>query len=197
MSEDKTFHRLVVGLGNPGIRYRDTWHNLGSRIIQEISRRKNLEFKPGKGEYFYAQYRKSCYLTTLMIPTGYMNRSGLPVAEWIRYYRIPVEELLVVLDDHDLPLGRIRIRANGSSGGHRGLEDIILKLNSSDFPRLRVGIQIGSEKGNLSDQVLSKIPKRYREDVEHVVVTAADAVEMIEEHGLIRAMNHYNSLEIL
>ena len=197
MHSEKTVHRLVVGLGNPGVRYQNTWHNLGSRTVEEISRRQNLAFKPGKGEYFYSQYRQPNCLMTLMIPTGYMNRSGLPVAEWMRYYRIPVEELLVILDDHDLPLGRIRIRAGGSAGGHRGLEDIIIKLNSSDFPRIRIGINVDKERINLSDQVLSKIPNRYRDDVDHIIVTAADAVEMIEEKGLTKAMNHYNTLNFL
>lgn len=190
-------HRLVVGLGNPGKRYLDTWHNLGSRVLGEICRRLNLSFKAGKGEYLYTQHRQPGSLTTFMIPTGYMNRSGLPVAEWMRYYRISTRELLVLLDDHDLPLGKIRIRAGGSAGGHRGLEDIIVKVNSSDFARIRIGIQVDEELINLSDQVLSKIPRKYRDDVDHIIVQAADAVEMIAEKGLTRAMNHHNALNFL
>ncbi len=125
-----------------------------------------------------------------------MNRSGGPVAQWVRFYKLPFENLLVILDDHDLPLGRIRLRTRGSSGGHRGLEDIILQLGSEDFPRLRVGIRTDEEHPDLMRQVLAKIPPRFKDDVDRVIETAADAVETALDRGLAAAMTRFNALEI-
>jgi len=189
--------RLIVGLGNPGRRFQDTWHNAGSKTVEELARRWQIEFKPGKGDFFYAHRLTASVDTVLLIPTSFMNLSGTPVSGWIRYNRIKLEDTLVIFDDHDIPFGRMRIRPNGSSGGHRGLEDIILKLGSIEIPRLRIGIQIDGERPDLAQQVLSKIPPRLRDDFNLVISTAADVVERIIAEGLTSAMNCYNGLEIL
>ena len=187
---------LIVGLGNPGQRYRNTWHNMGYRTVEELGRRWGVSFKPGKGDFFFGENRTVDSSVTLMAPTSFMNRSGIPIADWLRYYRLSVENLLVIFDDHDLPLGRIRIRTGGSAGGHRGLEDIIMKLGTFDFPRLRIGIRTDDDIPDLSRQVLSKIPKKYTDDVEQVVQTAADAVEMALAEGYDKVMSYYNGLII-
>ena len=188
--------RLIVGLGNPGRRYRDTWHNLGARTVEELTRRRGVAFRPGRGEFFIAEHSTQSGAVSLMIPTSYMNRSGGPVAGWMNYYRIDPIDLLVIFDDHDLPLGRIRLRPSGSSGGHRGMEDIIRLLGTDQFSRLRIGIQAEGEHPELTDQVLSKIPPSHRETVDKVIAAAADAVETLLEKGLQAAMNIYNSMLI-
>lgn len=182
--------RLIVGLGNPGKRYADTWHNLGARVALELVKRWRVSFKKGRGECQIAE--SGADRPALMIPTSYMNRSGEPVAGWANYHKVSPEEMLIVLDDHDLPLGKLRLRPYGSSGGHNGLSDIIEKLDSKQIPRLRIGIRTGREADGLADQVLSPIPSRLREDVNIVIQTAADAVEMAVRDGVSAAMNRYN-----
>ncbi len=188
--------RLIVGLGNPGRRYRDTWHNLGARTVEELARRRGVALKPGRGQFFMAEYAGSGGEVNLMIPTSYMNRSGGPVVEWMNYHRLEPADIMVIFDDHDLPLGRIRLRPSGSSGGHRGMDDIIWLLESDQFPRLRVGIKVDSEHPELTDQVLSKIPRLQRGIVDEVVATAADAVETTLEEGIDMAQARFNGIII-
>jgi PTH1 family peptidyl-tRNA hydrolase len=102
--------RLIVGLGNPGKLYRDTWHNLGAATVERLAARWGVMFQPGKGDFIYAETFRKRRKVTLLIPTSYMNRSGGPVALWLRYHRVAPEQVLIVFDDHDMPLGRIRIR---------------------------------------------------------------------------------------
>ncbi len=188
---------LIAGLGNPGNQYAGTWHNLGAQVVQELADRWHVTLMPGKGKFLYAAKDVSEKKVVLMIPTAFMNLSGAPVAGWIHYYKIPLENLLVIFDDHDLPLGKIRLRKQGSSGGHRGLEDIILRLNTESVPRLRVGIQTDLEHGDLANQVLSKIPSGATDDVTKMIKICADAVEKILNFGFPDAMNYFNGLKIL
>jgi len=187
---------LMVGLGNPGIRYRNTWHNLGAMTIAEVARRWNLSLRPGKGEYFSAERTWGEERVMLMIPTSFMNRSGAPVAAVMRYFHIPPEQVVVIYDDHDLPLGKIRIRQEGSSGGHRGMEDIIRMTGTSSISRLKIGIQTGREQPDLADQVLSPIPKSLTASVERIVNVAADGVEIILGDGILAAMERVNGLNL-
>ena len=195
MSDDLDY--LIVGLGNPGSRYRNTWHNIGALTVEELARRWEIELKPGKGDFFIGGRKNGDTKTTLMIPTSYMNRSGSPVAGWVRYYNIALENIIVIYDDHDLPFGKIRLRTSGSSGGHRGLESIILRLNNDQIPRLRIGIRLGNEYPDLARQVLSKIPASLEADVVKVTDTTADAVEEVLNNGFLVTMNYYNGIEIL
>ena len=174
--------RLIVGLGNPGTKYRDTWHNLGFKVVEILAGRWNISFKPGKGEYLVADTSKFGGATLLM-PTTYMNRSGIAVGAWIRYFKVTPEQVLVVYDDHDLPFGSIRLRASGSAGGHNGMSDIIRSLQSESIPRLRIGIRTDSEFADLADQVLTAIPKRLEVDVNKVIIQAADTAESIVSRG--------------
>lgn len=187
--------KLIVGLGNPGKKYSDTWHNLGARVVQELARRWKIEFRSGRGECIVA-IPDSAAGATLLIPVSYMNRSGEPVSSWMRYYHINPAELLTIFDDHDLPLGRIRLRASGSAAGHRGMEDVIARMGTDQIPRLRIGIRTDREHPDLANQVLSKIPKKLNARVEAVIQTAADAADAICRAGLIEAMSDYNGIEI-
>lgn len=188
--------RLIVGLGNPGRRYRNTWHNLGARSVETLASRWGVIFKPGKGDFLVTEANLSRKRTNLMIPTSFMNRSGGPVAEWVRYYKLTPDELMVIYDDHDLPLGKIRIRERGSSGGHHGMDDIIRRLGFDDFPRLRIGIRTEHEAEDLTRQVLTRIPKTFIETVSEIITIAADAVELILKESISAAMMKYNKMDI-
>lgn len=188
---------LIVGLGNPGQRYENTWHNIGVRAVNEIADRYGVQLRPGKGEFYSAEISQKGKKYVLLFPTGFMNRSGTVVAGWIQYYKIPLKNVLVIFDDHDLPFGRIRLRSAGTSGGHRGMDDIILRTGSDKIHRLKIGIRLNHEIPDLAKQVLSKIPNSINRDVEKVIKIAAKAVDEILNVGFIPAMNYYNGLEII
>ncbi|MCF7811294.1 aminoacyl-tRNA hydrolase [bacterium] len=188
--------RLIAGLGNPGKRYHNTWHNLGAMTVERLAARRGVALKAGKGDFFIAETTSSAGKTSLMIPTSFMNRSGAPISTWLRYYKVDVDEILVIYDDHDLPLGKIRIRKSGSSGGHRGMDDIIRMTGTDQIARLRIGIQTDLESRELSNQVLSKIPSALTEKVNEIINTALDAVDVIQKEGLDSAIIKYNKFEI-
>ena len=188
--------RLIAGLGNPGAKYQKTWHNLGFRVIELLAERWKITFKIGKGEYLAAETAQFGGVT-LLKPTSFMNRSGLPVGNWVRYRKVESNRLLVVYDDHDLPFGSIRIRESGSAGGHNGMADIIRNLQSEAVPRIRIGIRTESELTDLADQVLTPIPKRLEAEVESIISTAADAIENILTTGSIASGNRNQRLTIL
>ena len=188
---------LVVGLGNPGIRYTNTWHNIGAEVVEKLAKRWDLKLKPGKSNCVYTEGVYAGTRCYMLIPTNYMNRSGESVSSFIRYFNLSPENILVIYDDHDLPLGKVRFRKVGTSGGHRGIDDVILRLNTLNFKRLKVGIQVSVEKRDLSHQVLSKIPAQYRKDVDIVIEHSCDAIEKTIEHDFTKAMNYYNGLELL
>ena len=188
--------RLVVGLGNPGIKYRDTWHNLGARTVEELIRRLELTPKSERRGYVGAEWHRGDQRTMLMIPMAFMNCSGGVVAGWIYYFGVHPGQALVICDDHDLPLGVIRLRTSGSSGGHKGLKDIISRIGTENIPRLRIGFKTDNERPDLSHQVLSSIPKDLETIADQVISTAADAVEMIFQDGFEAAMNRYNGMKI-
>lgn len=189
--------RLIVGLGNPGSRYKNSWHNLGATVIEILAERWKTAFKPGKGSWFSTDHIDSHGKTTLMFPTSYMNRSGGPVGEWVRYYKVEPEEILIIYDDHDLPLGRIRLRERGSSGGHNGMDDIIRCLSTDGIPRLKIGIRTAREKADLAGQVLSIIPKQLKDDVGIVIAHSIDAIGMVRSEGILPAADKYNGMELL
>lgn len=187
---------LIVGLGNPGARFANTWHNIGADIVSMLAERWSLKLKPEKSNCVSAEgvyFGAKCYL---LIPTNYMNRSGEAVSAFIRYFSLNPANLIVIYDDHDLPLGKIRLREVGTSGGHRGVDDVILRLNTKNFKRLKVGTLVNIERRDLSHQVLTRIPILYRKDVDIVLEHSADAIEMSIERDFSRAMNHYNGLEL-
>jgi peptidyl-tRNA hydrolase, PTH1 family len=192
-----SFVRLIVGLGNPGERYRDTWHNLGARTVELLAQRAGTALRPGRGESLMAEASVGGLPVMLMVPTSYMNRSGGPVALWLNYYKAPPEELLVIYDDHDIALGRLRLRATGTSGGHRGMEDIIQLLGSTDFPRIRIGIRTEREHPVLADQVLAPIPRVYADTVDNIISAAANAAESVVLEGITEAANRYNGMDFI
>lgn len=183
--------KLVVGLGNPGSRYADTRHNIGFMLVDRLAQRHGaaISKKQCSGLVGFAESpgEKLC----LAKPQTYMNLSGETVGCLMRYYKVPVAGLLVVYDDRDLPLGRLRLRDGGGAGGHRGIESIIAVLGTQQFPRLRIGIGRPSEVDAV-DHVLGRFSPDERQTVTETLDRAADAVEVVLRDGLVRAMNEFN-----
>ena len=147
---------ILVGLGNPGDKYSTTKHNFGYWVIDSIIKKCSLKLKAGKGDYLYAQHGDSF----LVKPTSYMNSSGLAVNQILDYYKASIEDLVIIYDDIDLPLGTIRFRDKGGPAGHRGIENIIYQLRSESFLRLRLGIAVEDLHMKPSEKyVLSPFPK--------------------------------------
>jgi len=184
--------KLVVGLGNPGTKYRNTRHNVGFRTIDELARRSGImttrrRFSGEVGSGSIGGQR-----VILLKPMTYMNCSGHSVREAMTYYKLDLEDLLVIVDDLALPVGRLRIRAKGSAGGHNGLADIIDELGGTDgFCRLRIGIgQVQGER--MVDHVLSAFSPQEKTVIEPAIGRAADAVEGWLTGGPEVAMNRFN-----
>jgi peptidyl-tRNA hydrolase, PTH1 family len=184
--------KLVVGLGNPGRKYEGTRHNIGYAILAEVARICGTSSPKHKfhGEVMDAEIGGQKAL--LLSPLTYMNVSGLSVAEAKTFYKIPEEDMLVLCDDLNLPLGKLRIRLQGSSGGQKGLDDIINRLGTENFPRLRVGVGSPPPNYDWADFVLSKFNRDEIPQIELAVRRAADAVKAWARDGIESCMNQYN-----
>ena len=151
---------IIVGLGNIGKEYECTHHNIGFMVLDEVAKANNLEFKlEKKHQAFVAEYIYKGEKHLLVKPTTYMNNSGISVRSIIDYYKKTNEDVLIIYDDLDLPLGQIRIRKNGSAGGHNGIKSIIAHLNTQEFSRVRIGIKKEKEMDTIN-YVLSKFSKK-------------------------------------
>jgi PTH1 family peptidyl-tRNA hydrolase len=186
--------KLIVGLGNPGREYRETRHNVGFLVVEEIGRRHGLGWALAPSQVPDASIAKKFGAEPVMLakPLTYMNRSGDAVAALARYFDVAVADLLVVVDEAALPLGKLRARAHGTAGGHNGLKSIIDRLGTSEFSRLRLGVGRGDARRDLGDHVLSTFDGGERADVESLITRAADAAEMFAAEGIIKVMNVYN-----
>jgi len=186
--------KLVVGLGNPGREYRDTRHNIGFMVADELVRRFGGEFGQAPGQVPDTLVAKRFGGDGLLVakPLTFMNRSGDAVAGLVRYFDIAAADLLVVVDEVALPFGKVRARARGSAGGHNGLKSIIERLGTSDFARLRLGVGRGDARRNLADHVLSRFEPQETALLEAFVTTAAEAAEMFAVEGIGKVMNAYN-----
>jgi len=184
--------KLVVGLGNPGRRYEGTRHNIGYAVLRELARRFATSKPWGKfhGEVVEADLGGQKPL--LLSPTTFMNRSGTSVQEAKRFYKLADEDLLIICDDLNLPIGKLRFRSRGSSGGQKGLEDIIGRLATEEFSRLRIGVGAAPEGWDWADFVLSRFTPEETSVVERAVATAADAVAVWAREGIAFCMNQYN-----
>ena len=187
--------KLIVGLGNPGREYRDTRHNVGFLVLDEMARRQQLTWAmaPAQVPDAFVVKRFGAVPLLLAKPLTFMNRSGDAVAALARYYGIDTADLLVVVDDVDLPFERLRARARGSAGTHNGLRSIVARLGSTDFPRLRLGVGRGDARRDLADHVLSKFEPGELAALDTFVTRAADAAEMFAADGIAKVMNTYNA----
>lgn len=190
MDETAAQIRLIVGLGNPGAEYERTRHNIGFNVVELLAAEWGLTWQHSKS--WDALWAKGEY-GILVKPTSYMNRSGEPLAAVADFYKIEPAQILVVLDDLALELGRLRIRLEGGTGGHNGLESIIMHFGTEAIPRLRVGIGAAPSAG-ATDYVLGRFFEEERPVVEKAVARAADAVKCAIDKGALSAMNLFNKI---
>ncbi|MCP3979912.1 MAG: aminoacyl-tRNA hydrolase [bacterium] len=192
--------RLVIGLGNPGERYRDTRHNVGFRVLDRLARRADVRFRADRilrSQAWIAKMRGPSGRVVLAKPRTYMNRSGRAVATLCRRFAVPTEQVLTVYDDIDLQLGRMRIRPSGSSGGHNGIRSLMTELGSGEFLRVRIGIRGDRPEGQeLADYVLGRFTADEESLVEPLTDLAADAVGCVLAEGVVAAMNLFNARRI-
>jgi PTH1 family peptidyl-tRNA hydrolase len=182
--------KAIVGLGNPGDQYRDTRHNVGFMVVDEMARRHDMRWRT-EGRVSFAKHFGTPEFVVAK-PHTFMNLSGFAVAEFANYRHIDVGDLLVVVDDVDLPLGRMRARARGSAGTHNGLKSVVEQLGTSEFPRLRVGVGRGDRRRDLADYVLATFEQTEKAVLEDIIARAADAAEMFAVEGIDKVMNRYN-----
>lgn len=194
--------RLVVGLGNPGPEYDSTWHNLGFQSVRALAASLRTSVKSHR-DALIGRGRYAGNDVFLMLPQSYMNLSGRPVERFVREHRIDVDEILVILDDHDLPRGQLRLRSEGGDGGHRGLRSILHELGSQRVARLRIGIRdeaIDPEVGgydDLADRVLEPLSAAEKEHFDAMAEGAAQAALAWISVGVVAAMNRHNRQKIL
>lgn len=185
--------KLVVGLGNPGRKYEGTRHNVGFEVLADLAKR----FGQGAARSSFQAEVVDANLggerVVLLCPQTFMNNSGASVVRARDFYKLENHELLVICDDFNLPLGRLRFRAKGSSGGQKGLDDIIRRLGSDEFARLRIGIGQPPESWDPADYVLGRFAKAERAEADAAVWRAADAAVAWVRDGIEKCMNQYNA----
>lgn len=183
---------VIVGLGNPGQKYAGTRHNVGFELIDRLIAVQSVSMGPGKGPFLIGTTRINNQKVALVKPTTYMNNSGDAVQQVLNWYKLPPEECLVCYDDLDIEIGNIRLRAKGSAGGHNGIKDIIKKLGSKSFPRLRIGIGDKFARGLQVNYVLSQFSSEERKNVDKALNLAEEAVLTFIREGIEKAMNDFN-----
>jgi len=184
--------KMVVGLGNPGREYADTRHNIGFRVVDSLAQKLKIDVKKRKFAARFGRGESGDKKLILLKPWQFMNRSGSAVAKAMAFYKLSVGGLLVVSDDMALAVGAVRLRAKGSAGGHNGLADVIEKLGTDQFGRLRVGIG-KSDRVDDVDYVLSRPSEKERLLLDKATERAQEAVFCWVEHGIETAMNEFNS----
>lgn len=194
MTEGFSDRKLVVGLGNPGEKYSQTRHNAGFLVLDRLAMEKKLTWKTeNRFRSQIAELRDDLGLVMVAKPQTYMNLSGLAVGLISGFFKLNPANILVVLDDADLPFGKVRMRPEGSSGGHHGLESIEKHLKTTMFPRLRVGIsRVAADQRDIAGHVLGAYSDEEWVQMRHVEGHAADQILCWLQHGVLQAMNLYN-----
>ena len=187
--------KVIVGLGNPGRKYEGTRHNVGFDVVDQLAKKHHAawESAPRGIEALVARWRAA--EVVLAKPLTFMNLSGTAILGLLQFYKVDVSDLLVVVDDVNLELGRLRARALGSAGGHNGLKSAIAQLGTEDFARMRIGVGRGDARRDLADHVLAKFDRDERENVEAAIGRATDAVELFVTDGIGQVMNRFNRKE--
>lgn len=188
---------LIIGLGNPEEKYHKTRHNIGFEAVDILAKSWGLSWQQNKrfqGFFTEGQHRFGNKIR-LLKPTTYMNRSGQSVQAVLDWYKLPPESVLVIYDDMDLPLGKLRLRLSGSAGGHNGMKSIISHLNSQNFPRLRIGIGKNQDKKTIS-YVLGKFSNQEAQITSEILKISEKAVDLSLSEGMEKAMSLYNSFSV-
>lgn len=185
---------LIVGLGNPGPEYAKTRHNCGFRALDILAQKLGCKVDKGKFEGLYGQTIYEGHKLYLLKPLTYMNLSGRSVLQLSAYFNIPPQRIVVIFDDISLDIGRLRIRSNGSAGGHNGIKSIISQLGSQDFPRVKVGVGAKPNPDfDLADWVLSAFSASEEKSLQAALDRAADAALCIVSQGTMEAANRFNA----
>lgn len=186
--------KLIIGLGNPGKKYMATKHNIGFITMDELAVRENTSFNKQQCEADIAEFFVGTEKVLLVKPTTFMNESGRSIGPLMSYYNVSLTDILVVYDDLDLPVGKIRLRAKGSAGGHNGIKSLIQHLGTNEFNRIKIGIDRPKKGQDVISHVLGTFPKETHEEMLLAVKRSADAVMYwLEDHTFVDTMNHYNT----
>jgi PTH1 family peptidyl-tRNA hydrolase len=183
---------IIVGLGNPGKKYAATRHNVGFSLIDKLAESLSVQLKSGRGSYMTGKAPFPYQQVRLAKPTTYMNESGFAVQQLLQWFGTEPDECLVCFDDINLDAGDIRLRRGGSAGGHNGVKDIIQKLGTKRFPRLRIGIGHDFHAGRQIQYVLSPFPAKERDIIDLAIAKASDAAMTFANEGIDLAMNNFN-----
>jgi peptidyl-tRNA hydrolase, PTH1 family len=183
---------VIVGLGNPGDRYAQTKHNIGFITIDYLAEQHNIKMNKNKHKAIIGEGAIGGEKILLVKPQTFMNLSGQSVMDIVKFYKVPSLNLVVIYDDIDLPVGKVRIRPNGSSGTHNGMRNIIYLLNNQEFPRVRIGVGKQPDYMDLADYVMTKFNGEEIPLMEEAIKKSAAAVEEIVKSGINIAMNKYN-----
>lgn len=184
---------LIAGLGNPGLSYARHRHNIGFMVLDELAHRQHVAFTSGRGKSLHANLLLNEAQLLLAKPQTFMNRSGEALHKLLHYFRLPLENALVVLDDMDLPNASLRMRPHGGSAGHKGMQSIIDSLGSREIPRLRIGIDRPPGRMDPTAYVLEPFSDEQQELIEAALPIAADAIETFVRSGIEIAMSAFNS----
>ncbi len=182
---------LIIGLGNIGRKYAGTRHNVGFDTIDYLAYKNKVDLNKAKFNSVYGEYRIEGEKVLLVKPTTYMNRSGFAVVDLKNFYKVPTDNIIVVYDDVDLELGKLRIRPNGSAGSHNGMKSVIYQMGVDTFPRIRIGVG-KDDRMDLASYVLQKFPDDEREIIKEIIEKAGDSAEEIIKKDIDKAMNEFN-----
>ena len=188
--------KFIIGLGNPGLEYRSTKHNVGFAVVKELAKEFKIKIKEKKYAALVGRGKILGQDAVLVFPQTYMNRSGDTVSDIVREEAGSLDDVIVVCDDINLSLGRVRLKKQGSAGGHKGLESIISALGKDNFSRLRVGIATDIHKGNITRYVLTPFKRSQHKNVSHVISMAKDVIVCWIEKGVDEAMGKFNTRKL-
>lgn len=193
-SKKSTYDWLVVGLGNPGLQYENTRHNAGFMVVDLLMKNQNEDFSKHKMDAVFGECKIGKNRVLVAKPQTYMNNSGTAVSQIARFYKIPIDRIIVICDDINLDIGKIRIRRKGSDGGQKGMRDIIELLGTDEITRIKVGVgKKPHPEYDLVDWVLSKFPKETEKDLELALLKSSKAITEIVNRGIDSAMNKYSN----
>lgn len=184
--------KLIVGIGNPGLKYKNTRHNIGFRVLDKFCEGNNLKLKPAKGEYWLVESMIDTFHFFLMKPSTYVNNSGIAIKEFILKENINVSDILVIYDDTNLKPGNLRIRKTGSDGGHNGIKSIIYHLENDQFTRIRIGVGNPNANQDLADYVLSNFPEDELNNIEMNFPFIMQLIEKFIIGGTNDMLNFYS-----